>query len=179
MMHSGGVEVKLDKKQAIQDTASEVQHNVVHLSRGQAILWRMQNSISNARTGIDNTEAQEKMMHMIPKVFFFMIPLMALVLHLLFLRRRELLFVNHAIFALNYHSLWFSIMILSVLYPFDMGYNLVQQLLTLGTAIYFVIALKNVYNTGWIKAIVYSVITALVYMVFVLLSLVVLVSLVF
>ncbi len=184
MMSGSPVDIHVNNIAQVHDTVKSVQHKDVHLSRGKAIFHSLRQSIDRAHdaetSGSEEWDkGQEKMFHMMPKVFFFMIPLMAFVLTILFARRKELSFVNHAIFALNYHSLWFSVMILAVLYPFDAGNDLVGQLLTLVTGVYFVLALKNVYNIGWIKALLYSIITALTYMIFIVLSLVALVALTF
>lgn len=132
------------------------------------------NAIVNTRIGIKNMDVKkgeeiaEKIQHGAPKVFFFMIPLMAALLKLLFIRRKDLYFVDHAVFSLHYHSFWFSAMLLSFIDPFEniswLSYSIVIASAVVVMA-YFAAAIKHVYQTGWIKAISYMLIISLVYLV--------------
>jgi hypothetical protein len=129
------------------------------------------------KPGNDNTihgqsldEIFEHFMHTLPKVFFFMIPLMALVLKVIFFRRKDLLYVNHIIYALHYHSLWFSAMLLSIIYPFEKGSGLLSNTLFLATAVYFIVSLRNVYQISWARSVMYSVVTGTFYLIFISLS---------
>ncbi len=95
----------------------------------------------------------EKIGHNVPKIFFFMIPVLAMLLKLVFLRRKDLLFTDHAIFAVHYHSFWFSLFILS---EFNLPYKIeaaLMPILMLVSACYFVAALHNVYKIGYGKSI--------------------------
>ena len=114
----------------------------------------------------DKKEMKEKVIHMLPKVFFFLIPLMGLVLLLLFMRRKELNYVSHVIFALHYHTFWFTVMLLKQLYRFHKGQEVVAVIAALLSIVYFVIALKKTYGIGWLKSFGYSVIVAAVYILF-------------
>ena len=102
----------------------------------------------------DTTEFfNEKLTHNVPKIFFFMIPVLAMLLKLVFLRRKDLLFADHAIFALHYHSFWFSLFLLS---EFNLPNNIeavLLPILMLLTACYFVAALHNVYKINYRKSI--------------------------
>ncbi len=95
----------------------------------------------------------EKITHNLPKIFFFMIPVMALILKLLFMRRKTTFFVDHAIFALHYHSLWFSVFLFEI-FNFSPG---VQPLLYgasfIIAAYYMIRAMHNVYNVKWGRAV--------------------------
>ena len=113
------------------------------------------------------TEIYERMTHQAPKVMFFMIPLMAFVLQLLFFRRKELYYVNHVIFALHYHSFWFSIRLIQEIYPFKTGAGFIDLIIMLASAIYFVVAMRNVYKASWLRSLFYSIITAMIYSIFV------------
>jgi hypothetical protein len=110
----------------------------------------------------------EKAKHHAPKVFFFMIPIMGLILQLLFVRRKELFYVSHIIFALHYHSFWFSIRLLSELYPFKTGLSIVNLCAGLLSAFYFIAALRNVYKISWRRSVFYSMIVGALYSVFIL-----------
>jgi hypothetical protein len=111
-------------------------------------------------------EIYERVIHNMPKVFFFMIPLMAFILQLLFIKRKDVFYVQHIIYALHYHSFWFSVMLLGTIYPFAKGSGVVNFIILLLSAVYFIVGLKNVYNIGWLRSILYSIITALIYVAF-------------
>lgn len=98
-----------------------------------------------------NEYIMEHFKHNFPKIFFFMIPVMALLLKLLFARRKQLYFVHHAIFSLHIHSFVFSIYALYVLSPF-IGYwlNIVMLLIC---AWYFVIAMKRAYEVSYVRSV--------------------------
>lgn len=182
MMHAGSVEVKVNEQPATHETIKQPTPQT-KTADNNSVFSAIRKSLSETRQNMDasdkkSDEVTEKMIHTIPKVFFFMIPLMGLVLKLLFVRRKDVYFVDHAIFALNYHSLWFSVMFLGVVYPFDAGSDVINGLLMLAASFYFVVALKNVYNIGWIKSLLFSIITALIYMVFILVSVAVLLTII-
>jgi len=114
---------------------------------------------------------REEVTHLWPKVFFFLIPCMALVLKLLFFRRKDLFYVNHVIFSLHYHALWFSLFWLGVVYPFEKFENLVWLLVFVGTTVYMVMALKNVYQIKTFRAILYTTAIATFYVFFLVIAL--------
>jgi hypothetical protein len=99
----------------------------------------------------------------IPKIVFFMIPVMALILKLLFIRRREAFFVDHGIFALHYHTFWFTIMLLAVINPFKAIITYLDYALIAASVIYFIVSLKKVYQISTRRAIFYSVVTGSAY----------------
>ncbi|MCW3121975.1 MAG: hypothetical protein JWQ38_1467 [Flavipsychrobacter sp.] len=115
-------------------------------------------------------EIKEQALHMLPKVFFFLIPLMGLVLLLLFMKRKDLNYVSHVIFALHYHTLWFSIMLLEQLYRFQKGHSIVLASALIIAAVYFVISLKKTYSIGWLRSVWYSVVVGMAYSLFLLLA---------
>ncbi|MBS1687803.1 MAG: DUF3667 domain-containing protein [Bacteroidetes bacterium] len=112
-------------------------------------------------------EFGEKFSHQFPKVFFFLIPLMAVMLKLFFIRKKQLLFVHHAIFSLHVHSFSFSILLFTFL-PFYS--NWISLVAFSCIYVYIVAALKNVYNIGWVKSILYSSMLSLVYGLFALIA---------
>lgn len=132
------------------------------------------NSLLDAHVRVGNLdpkkqeEAAEKSKHAVPKLFFFMIPLMAGLLKLLFFKRKDLYFVDHAVFSLHYHSFWFSAMLLALIDPFEsiswLSYS-IAAVSILAVTVYFVLALKNVYQTSWLKAILSVLLISVVYLV--------------
>ncbi len=111
-----------------------------------------------------NEYIMEGFKHNFPKLFFFMIPVMALLLKMLFARRKQVYFVHHAIFSLHMHSFIFSIYTLYVLTPF-VGYwlNVVMLLIS---AWYFAIAMKRVYTIGYIRSVLNLIVTMIGYIIF-------------
>lgn len=117
-----------------------------------------------------NKYVREQFVHNFPKIFFFMIPVMALLLKLLFARRKQVFFVHHAIFSLHIHSFIFSIFTLYAIMPF-IGYwpNIVMMLIS---AWYFVIAMKRVYEIGYVRSVLNLCVTAIGYLIFLLIAIV-------
>lgn len=113
-------------------------------------------------------ETAKMLIHNIPKGVFFMIPIMAFMLKLLFVRRKEAYFVDHGIFALHYHSFWFSLMLLMFINPFSDFTSTLSGILMLGGAVYFVAALKRTYNIGILRSVFYSIIIGSIYSAFLL-----------
>lgn len=106
---------------------------------------------------------RERVAHDFPKFFFFMIPLMGLVLRIMYLRRKNSGFVDHTIFALHYQSFWFSVLTLHLI-PLHGGIEAIFLTgIFISAAVYMVVALHNVYNTGWLRAFFYSLIIAFWY----------------
>jgi hypothetical protein len=101
----------------------------------------------------------EKVKSYFSKFFFFMVPLLAFFLQLLFYKRKDLLFVNHAVFSLHLHCIYFLVMLTQQL---TMLTNVVVSgiyslLANIGLMIYAVIAFRNVYNISVGKSILYTI----------------------
>ena len=108
-------------------------------------------------------EIQEKFIHNFPKVFFFMIPFLAFLLQLLFIRNKELFYVHHVIFALHIHSFWFSIMTIGALYPFEKGSNVLSLALLIIGVTYFMLSTRSVYHTSLWRSFLYTVTIGILY----------------
>ena len=89
--------------------------------------------------------------------FVLLVPLVALLLKLIYIRRKRL-YVEHFIFSLHVHSFFFLLMFFSAieLYFFRTVYVLLSSLAV--SAFYFIKSLKNVYQQGWWKTIIKSAI---------------------
>ena len=83
----------------------------------------------------------------IPKVMFLLLPVYALLLKLLYIRRKRF-FVEHFIFALHLHAFMFAIFLLAVL---ARDVPVLPGLLLLWIPIYSLMAMKTVYGQGWFK----------------------------
>ncbi len=83
----------------------------------------------------------------IPKVMFLLLPVYALLLKVLYIRRRRF-FVEHFIFALHVHAFVFTICFLEILLR---GVQVLPVLLLIWIPVYALIAMKQVYGQGWFK----------------------------
>ncbi len=115
------------------------------------------------RHGDYNDFLNETITHNLPKIFFFMIPVMALILKLLFIRRKTTFFVDHAIFALHYHSFWFSLFLIEN-FPFSKGLQGTLYAISFFIAGYYMVrAIHNVYGAKWGRAILNTFVLGISY----------------
>src|SRR5688572_22731318 len=82
-----------------------------------------------------------------PKVIFLLLPLYALLLKLLYIRRKRY-YVEHFIFALHVHAFAFVLFLLMTLVQ-NVGFA--TGLLFLWLMVYYWLALKRVYGQGWFR----------------------------
>ena len=106
---------------------------------------------------------QEKLNHDFPKLFFLMIPLMAVLLKLLFARRKPFQFIDHVIFSLHYQTFFFSVILLRLIRINDTVDSITDLLLAVIVSWYMVRAMKNVYKIGNIRSILNTIALVLGY----------------
>lgn len=89
----------------------------------------------------------------LPRLMFVLLPVFALLLKLAYFRR---LYFDHLIFAIHLHTLGY--VVLAAMLPLEepanqhVGLMIVQFLLLAYFLVYFVIAVKRVYDSGWTVA---------------------------
>jgi hypothetical protein len=83
----------------------------------------------------------------VPTVMFIMLPVYALLLKILYIRRRRF-YVEHFIFALHVHALTFVLFLLALLLR---SVPVLPGLLLAWLPMYTLIAMKRVYGQGWFK----------------------------
>ncbi len=90
--------------------------------------------------------------HNIPKMLFILLPVFALLLKLLYVRRKQFYFVDHAVLSLHYFSFIFLILIFSV-FVLDkiFGTSFFTQISVLWIFVYLLIAMKKLYGQSWTK----------------------------
>lgn len=110
-------------------------------------------------------ELVEKTYHHAPKVYFFMVPFLAVVLLLLFKSRKELLFVDHAVFSLHIHTLWFILFLAESVVSGLLGWSWTVWIFYIPSIIYIIAAVQNTYNVSTAKAIGLSVAAIMMYLV--------------
>jgi Protein of unknown function (DUF3667) len=129
---------------------------------------------------------QESILHSIPQMLFISLPLLALILKLLYIRRRkEFYYVSHGIFSLHLYIFLF----INMLLLFSMSklnhalhwklISFISTLLTISLFVYTYLALKNFYKQRWLKTffklllifILFAIVIGLLFLVFILFSL--------
>lgn len=98
---------------------------------------------------MDEKEAMERftenVTHNLPKLMFVLIPVFALLLKLIFIRRK-IYFVDHAVFTLHFHAFAFLAMLLLLMLYFATGFAVSTNWLMLLLMIYLFLAMKNCYR---------------------------------
>ncbi|MDX1440544.1 MAG: DUF3667 domain-containing protein, partial [Rubricoccaceae bacterium] len=115
-------------------------------------------NLSEAQTNEETTAALAELgrntIERIPLVMFLLLPLFALLMKVLFVRR-DWYYTEHLVFALHTHAFAFIIFTLFVAaygFAFIPDYvSWIVSALTLLIPLYFYIAMKRVYKQGWIK----------------------------
>lgn len=108
------------------------------------------------------------MQHMLdtlgPKVFFLMIPVLALLLKWQNTGKKNLYYADHAVFALHIQSFFFALMLLPEPLVFSNAYDILFFLGPIVTGIYFFFALRKAYGTGIGRAIWQTLFTGILYL---------------
>ena len=91
-------------------------------------------------------------LHNIPKMLFILLPVFALLLKLLYVRRKQFYFVDHAVLSLHYFSFIFLLLIFSV-FVLDkiFGTSFFTQISVLWIFVYLLMAMKKLYGQSWAK----------------------------
>ena len=101
-------------------------------------------------TGCDPTALDGPLTTWIPRVFFLLLPLYALLLALFYVRqRKQYFFVDHLVFSLVIHSFLFAMLIVAVGAAQLLSGGLVALLIFLAISTYIFLALKRFYKQGW------------------------------
>ena len=92
----------------------------------------------------------ETFFHNIPKMLFFLLPIFALFLKLLYFRKKQFYYVDHAILSLHYFSLIFILLIFCK-YMLDkiFGTDIFTTLAVYWMVLYLFLAMKKLYGQSW------------------------------
>jgi len=99
------------------------------------------------------------LLHSLPQLFFISLPLFALLLKLLYLRRKQFYYVNHGIFGIHFYIFIFIVMLLAfglakLNSAFDWKWiSIVQLILGIGSFFYLYKAMRNFYQQRRAKTI--------------------------
>lgn len=97
------------------------------------------------------------LMHSVPQMLFISLPILALILKLLYIRRKQFYYVSHGIFAIHlYIFIFISLLVIFALSRIGNEVNwsifgFLTAILVVGLFIYEYLAMKNFYRQGWIK----------------------------
>lgn len=109
----------------------------------------------------------EKFLHLIPKVFFILMPVLALLLNMIFLRRKSYYFLDHGVMSLHTHIFLFlcAICQLSLGSFLPLGGNFWLFLFyILIPFVHFAIATHKFYKITWLRAVVAASLTWFMYL---------------
>lgn len=105
----------------------------------------------------------ENVVHSAHMMLFFTLPLIAFILFLLYIRRKQFYYVSHIIFTLHCYCVVFLGMMLSKLMGIIGGYaSYVDTAITIGYFVYPLIAMKRFYKQGLFKTFVKYVLLLIV-----------------
>ncbi|MEM9830819.1 MAG: DUF3667 domain-containing protein [Bacteroidota bacterium] len=103
-----------------------------------------------------------------PIMMFLLIPLFALLLKLLYIRRKQWLYVQHLVHALHLHA--FFLFLLSVIILLYLVFNIsgpvsewINFIVSLTLVVYAFFSFRKVYQQGWLKTIIKLFLTGIVY----------------
>jgi hypothetical protein len=111
------------------------------------------------------------LIHSIPQMLFISLPLLALILKLLYIRRKQFYYVSHGIFSLHlYIFLFIAMLILFGLSKLNSYLHwgilsFIFAILALGLILYEYLALKNFYRQGWFKTFLKFILLNLLFLV--------------
>ena len=119
------------------------------------------------------SEIYTEFFHLLPKIFFLLMPLMALLLYMVFFSCKQYRFVNYAVFSLHTHALMFvsAIFLLLVVGSVtDASEGLWTGLFLLVIPLaHFILSCRNFFGKGWIYTILVGIFTFTLYILLVLL----------
>lgn len=104
----------------------------------------------------------EQFEHNLPKMLFFLVPIVALILKLLYVRR-HIYYINHLVFTLYTQSFVFILLIFSIPLNYFRDFTGWIVLISL---VYILFSMRKVYKQGWIKTILKLFIFLLIYAIF-------------
>lgn len=140
-----------EKRRAIRDTSKTTTLKDFLGAKGYENYKKIQDFADNDEEVID-----QKMAPVAPKIFFFMVPVLALLMSIFFAFKKGYTFVEHTVFAIHIHTFWFitqicesviDIIPIPLLGEINLGIFL----------IYWTIAQVRFYKARWLYASLVSV----------------------
>ncbi|RYE24961.1 MAG: DUF3667 domain-containing protein [Sphingobacteriales bacterium] len=109
----------------------------------------------NEHPGETQHVIKEKFWHSFPYMLFFTLPLLALLLKLLYVRRKEFYYVSHIIFIIHFYCFIFLLLLVSFTIS-ECGHwgNIIGNVLILGSLVYLHLGMRRFYGQGTGKTII-------------------------
>lgn len=126
--------------------------SVNHLPSSQRPVWykvlqdEINIEIAHNEAGLFQ-QAADDFFHNLPKMMFILLPVFALILKLLYIRRK-VYFIDHAVFTLHVHSFFFLAMLLYGLVSYWLHFPGIFSILIF---LYLFLAMRKVYRQGIFK----------------------------
>ena len=145
--------------QALADLEVHTHHTVDSLltARGIEAGWintRIVLGITPLLTGeFSITQYFQRLVRNFSYSLFFFMPVFALLLKIVYVRRHQF-YTEHLIFAIHFHTFTFIITFLFLWIDYFQDWFLFSALLSLGIPLYMLVAMKVVYEQGWIKTMI-------------------------
>ncbi|MGE0587804.1 MAG: DUF3667 domain-containing protein [Cyclobacteriaceae bacterium] len=108
---------------------------------------------------------EEAFMNNFSKVLFFLLPVFALVLKLLYLRR-DFYYSEHLVFSIYYYNFFYLAAAIQLLFGLVSWLEWAATLIGLWILVYLLLAMKRMYNQSWKKTIVKFSLFCSVFMIF-------------
>lgn len=106
----------------------------------------------------------------IPRVFFLLLPIFALLLAIFYIRqRRKFYFVDHLVFSLSLHSFVFAVLLAAIGAAQVLAGSLVAKLIAAAIGLYLLVGMKRFYAQRWPITTVKFLSLSFIYSIFVLL----------
>ena len=117
-------------------------------------------------TAADAASQEQFLSNDLPRMMFVLLPIFALLMKVVFFRR---LYFDHIIFSIHLHSA--AYVVLALMLPIEELANdyiflmIAQVILLFGFIAYFIVAVRRVYEAGWVVSILKSLLVLFGYMV--------------
>ena len=148
-------EEQYEKGEIDKDELESITQNFIAIKKGMDIAFERRITIDDMLT------------QYVPMAMFLMMPLLAVLMHLILYRNKELFYIHHLIASVHLHSFMFlNLFILLLIWPIipDIG----PLIIIVPPIIYFIFSFKNTYDDNWLKSILKSLISGPLYLIMVL-----------
>ena len=153
-------EEQYEKGEIDKDELESITQNFIAIKKGMDIAFERRITIDNMLT------------QYVPMAMFLMMPLLAVLMHLILYRNKELFYIHHLIASVHLHSFMFLnlfiLLLIMPIIPDFIGDAIGPLIIILPPIIYFIFSFKNTYNDNWLKSILKSLISGPLYLIMVL-----------
>ena len=147
---------------------AQMKQSILHAVGNDPHGWMARNALATIeKLARDPAALNGPLTTWIPRVFFLLLPLFALILSVFYVRqRKKFYFVDHLVFSLSVHSFVFAILILAIGAAQLLPGGLVARDVFLLIGLYLFLALKRFYRQGWMITTLKFATLSFVYVIF-------------